>query len=153
MKHLKKFIGLLLIAILLVTSVGTSVQAAKWITWPYGTYKGSTKKLKNERLEWYFATDAPDEYDQCILLYEKGYKKNGWDLLFKKTKTVNKYKSDIYLWPYDDNGDYNGQFYCTITVKSKSLILKWYDLKKNGKYKLYDTDKYKIQKRMNKNIG
>ncbi len=146
MKNLKKFIGLLLIAILLVTSVGTSAEAAKWNNWPYGTYKRITndKYMKNERLDFGFGTDGVGNYPDSIWIYFKDDLGSGEGYAFKRTKTVNKYKSKYYPL----RGDSKKSRYFTLKVSGKKIILKevYYG-------KVIDTTKYKLIKKLSKNIS
>lgn len=155
MKNLKKFIGLVLAAILLTTSVETSANAASWIKWPYGTYKG-TGSNKSLKLDWGFISNPDyflthnEKYDQTVQVYylysgeRYSYYDEASSMVFKKTKTTNKYKSK----QYGMKGARNVPRYFTITVKSKSLVFKeYYDGKK------VDTIKFKLQKRLSKNVS
>ena len=152
MKNLKKILGLFLAAILLTTSVGTSTaQAISWKEWPYGKYKGvATEKWdtfsKNNRIEWGYGSDAPDEYDESISMYKKG-STTRTEMSFKRV-SKNKYKSKVYK--YEITKD---KYYCIIKLKGKYLYFYWYDQKKNGKYKKTETFKYKRYKVMSKNVS
>lgn len=155
MKYLKKSLGLVLAAILLINSVGISANATSWIKWPYGTYKG-TGSNKSLKLDWGFISNPDyflthnEKYDQEVQVYylSSGEKYSYYDeatsMMFKKTKTTNKYKSK----QYGMKGARKVSRYFTITVKSKSLVFKeYYDGKK------VDTIKFKLQKRLSKNVS
>lgn len=151
MKNLKKIIGFVLLAAILVVSVGTSTQAVSWKEWPYGKYKGVPSSewdtfVKDNRISWEYYSDVPDAYDECISMYKKGSKTK--TVMSFKRVSKNKYKSKVYT---DSTKE---KYYCVIKLKGKYLYLYWYNQKKNGKYKKSKyVDKYKRYKSMSKNVG
>lgn len=159
MKNLKKILGLVLVAILLTTSVGTSTaQAISWKEWPYGKYKGVPttdwdEYATNNRLVWQYLSDTSNAYDEYVYTYVKGSTLKT-KILLKRTKTKNKYKSKIYKNENGPSGNYTGKYYAIIKLKGKYAYLYWYDQMKNGKYKKQDVIyKYKRYKAMSKNVG
>ena len=142
MKNLKKSLGLFLAAILMITSVGNSAKAAKWISWPYGTYKHT--KYSDTKIFFGYYSDASDKYEYYTQSYYKGTQLTDELFEFKKTKTVNKYKSR----QYGMKGARDIPHYYILKVTSKSLVLKeYYD------GKLMGTDKYKLKKRLSKFVS
>ena len=154
MNKLKKIIGALLIAALLVTSVAAGTmkaQAYDYNAWPYGTWK-STDKYSSAKIAWQFATDVPDKYDECIMMYTGSFNKalenDNW-MMFKKV-AKNKYKSKKYKY-----GGTKEKFYCIIKRNGEKLKLYFYDYnKKKKKYvKSSMVFNYKRTKKLSHNVG
>lgn len=138
-KIIKKVTGVVLMIALLVTTAGTSAEAAKRVKWPYGTYKCVSKGCKTYRIYWGYASEPTEKYPELVYMYEKG--DVDWilepPLQFKATNKINVYKTEKI-----------GKSYETIKVSKKYLRFKEYiDGKLTGNWK------FKIQKRLPKNVG
>lgn len=151
-KLVKKVTGVILLVALLVTTAGTSAQAAKEVKWPYGTYKCTIKGFKNYRIDWEYASDPSVKYDQLIYLYVAGDRADTEELIQMKRVKTNTYRSKVEI-----SGSGN-EWYYKLTVTKNSVTLKqllngkaqtWFSYGKNGGKKL----KFKIKKRLSKNVG
>lgn len=143
-KLVRKVTGVILLIALLVTTAGTSAQAANWIKWPYGKYKASSGFYKGFMLEWEFG-DGTGGYDNYVVIYPSDSKPMyGDEYYFKRTKTINRYKGK-------DTKNNPKKCWYTIEVKKKSLVFKEYN-RYSWNNKVYKTT-FKIKKRLSKNVG
>lgn len=145
-KIIKKVTGVVLMIALLVTTAGTSVEAAKRVQWPYGTYKCTTKSYGDVRLDWQYG-DGENGYDNFVYWYYKGMRKDTEIMYAMKEVAKNTYRTK----PERVSGK---KLYFQIKVAKNSLVFK----EIHGNKAIYWDGTYpklnfKIQKRLPKNVG
>lgn len=134
----KRILGLLLIMIIVATVTGTSAQAAKEISWPYGTYKCTTKGCEDYRILWEFH-DGKNGYDEYLCFYSTR-NPSLKDVYMMKKIAKNTYRTKV-------SKTDGKKYYHQIKVSKNSLVYKMVWGKDVFKYN------YKIKKRLSKNVG